>query len=121
MSNFIESFESLKIEEAERDKEIEELKQALNKPVPIDTRPISKDEFLQMIQQFRGDPAFSALPLPAFCYEQMPEFKNTEKERLNENFEYQKKQINAKDDNERLNNMKDRLRRKLEQKRKQIQ
>jgi len=56
------------------------------------------------------------LILPAWCYKDLPEYKGTELERLDENAEYAVKQAKASSEEERLNNMKERLKCKLEAK-----
>ncbi len=82
---------------------------------PIATEPISRLEFMRVIHQFRCDPFFSKLPLPDFAYEELPEYQNTEKSRIRENLEYQKQQLSAKTEEERVANARERLRRNLAQ------
>ena len=89
--------------------------------LPIATDPITRQEFMRVISQFRTDPFFSKLPLPDFAYEELPEYKDTEKSRIRENLEYQKQQLSAKTEDERVANARERLRRKLAEKNKQRQ
>jgi hypothetical protein len=84
--------------------------------LPIATDPITRQEFMRVIRQFRGDPYFSKLPLPDFAYEELPEYRDTEKSRIRENLDYHKQQLLAKTEDERINNARERLRKKLEAK-----
>ena len=81
---------------------------------PIDTRPITREEFMAVMSQFKHVHEFDRLPLPAFAYEELPEYKDTELGRLNENSNYAKAQEKATPE-QREQNMKERLRKKLEQ------
>jgi hypothetical protein len=92
---------------------MEELK---SPDLPIATDTITRQEFMRVISQFRGDPYFSKLPLPDFAYEELPEYKDTEKSRIRENLNYQKQQLSAKTEDERINNACERLRKKVEAK-----
>jgi hypothetical protein len=84
----------------------------------VATQPITRQEFMNIISQYRNDPFFSRLPLPDFAYQELPEYKNTEMSRIGENYDYQKKQASAKTPEEREQNMRERLKRKLEAKQK---
>lgn len=85
-------------------------------PLPVDTRPISREEFLELMKKFRADKEFSFLPMPSFAYKEFDEFKGTEYERIDENVEYSKKQLEETDQEKRANNARDRLRKRLEEK-----
>ncbi len=84
--------------------------------VPIDNRHITRDEFMALLAGYRNEPEFSRLPLPTFAYQALPEYKGTELERMEDNIQYQQKQSKATSQEERESHMRERLRRKLEAK-----
>lgn len=87
--------------------------------LPIDTRPITKQDFLKIVERYRGDPLFKKLPLPAFAYDILPEYQGTELGRLSENSEYAIKQMSCKTEEERKANQMERLRKKIEERKAQ--
>jgi hypothetical protein len=47
------------------------------KPPVFDRRPITKEEYLERIQEFRYDSNFTRVPLATWCLEEFPEFAET--------------------------------------------
>ena len=47
------------------------------KPVVFDRRPITKEEYMERIQEFRYDSNFTRVPLATWCLEEFPEFAET--------------------------------------------
>lgn len=43
-------------------------------PIPIDTRPITKEEYLAFMDKLRAEQEFERLPMAAWAYEEFPEF-----------------------------------------------
>lgn len=80
------------------------------------TQPISKAEFLKEIEPFRHLPDFMKLPLPSFVFQELPEFRGTPQERIEENIQYLEKQEKAETEEQKLENARERLRKKLEKK-----
>lgn len=87
-------------------------------PIPIDTRPITKEEFLQIMSRFRQDQEFTRLPMPTFAYEHFEEFKDTELAREEDNYQYTAKQLKETDDEKRKRNLQERMKKRLEEKNK---
>lgn len=46
-------------------------------PPVFDTRPITKEEYLNIIDRYRVDSNFMRLPLASWAYEELPEFAET--------------------------------------------
>lgn len=48
-----------------------------NPVIPICTKPITKEEYLQFVDQLRTEPEFANFPLASWAYEEFPEFAQT--------------------------------------------
>lgn len=46
-------------------------------PIPICTKPITKEEYLAFMEQLRTEQEFERLPMAAWAYEEFPEFAET--------------------------------------------
>lgn len=51
-------------------------------PVPKNTTPITKEEYLNLIDKYRYDSNFMRLPLATWAYEELPEFAETREQLL---------------------------------------
>ncbi len=83
----------------------------INCDINIDA--LDRQKFIRLVESYKGCSDWMRLPLPAWAYETIPEFKGTEFERVNENEKYARTQINEKDPEVRKSNCKARLQKKL--------
>jgi hypothetical protein len=69
-------------------------------PIPICTKPITKQEYLEYITQLRGEQEFDRLPFASWAYEEFPEFAETPEQIAAINAQWTEETLRAKEKND---------------------
>lgn len=68
--------------------------------IPISTKPITKEEYLEYINQLRSEQEFDRLPFASWAYEEFPEFAETPEQIAAINAKWTEETLKAKEKND---------------------